>query len=370
MKTTKLTTYFLLVVIALTSIVCNACKEETPKPTPIIAVESISVEPMFSIVVGSSKILTAIVKPDNATNKVVIWTSSNANATVDDNGKVTAVKVGEAIITATAGGKIATCTITITEDITQNPVTDITLNKDNLELMLGEFETLTATVLPDSATNKTVTWSSNSASATVDANGTVTAVSAGSAIITATAGGKTATCTVVVKTIPTEGVLINGVVWAKYNVDEPGVFAATPESAGQFYQWGKNTTDWDRSYSYSATTWEKANDPSPTGWRVPTSAEIVSLHDETKVTSEWIIQNGVKGRKYTDIGSGNSIFFCAAGCLLWSNGEGSYKTEDGFYWSSTRANSNDAYVLQFVQWNSSRNYYNRKSGYSIRPVAE
>ncbi|MDR0873068.1 MAG: hypothetical protein LBN27_06320, partial [Prevotellaceae bacterium] len=35
---------------------------------------------------------------------------------------------------------------------------------------------------------------------------------------------------------PADGVLINGVVWAKYNVDAPGTFAATPESAGKFYQ--------------------------------------------------------------------------------------------------------------------------------------
>ena len=90
-------------------------------------------------------------------------------------------------------------------------VTSVTLNKTELTLTEGESETLTATVKPDDATDKTVTWSSsNTAIATVDANGKVTAVKEGNAIITAKAGEYTATCSVIVsvpdKTGDIEGV--------------------------------------------------------------------------------------------------------------------------------------------------------------------
>ena len=81
-------------------------------------------------------------------------------------------------------------------------VTGVTLNKTSLTLNKGASETLTATVSPSNATNKSVTWSSSNTSvATVDSNGKVTAVSAGTATVTVKTndGGKTATCAVTVK---------------------------------------------------------------------------------------------------------------------------------------------------------------------------
>ena len=77
-------------------------------------------------------------------------------------------------------------------------VESVTLNKTELTLEVGGEETLTATVVPDNATDKTVTWSSDNAAVATVENGKVTAVSAGSATITATAGNKSATCTVTV----------------------------------------------------------------------------------------------------------------------------------------------------------------------------
>ena len=77
-------------------------------------------------------------------------------------------------------------------------VESVTLNKTELTLEVGGEETLTATVAPDDATDKTVTWSSdNTAIATVE-NGKVTAIAAGTATITAKAGDKTDTCSVTV----------------------------------------------------------------------------------------------------------------------------------------------------------------------------
>ena len=68
--------------------------------------------------VGDVVVLTATVNPSNASNKNVYWTSSDSSvATVDNAGKVTAVKRGTALITVTTenGNKTATCTITVTK---------------------------------------------------------------------------------------------------------------------------------------------------------------------------------------------------------------------------------------------------------------
>ena len=81
------------------------------------------------------------------------------------------------------------------------PVTSVTLNKTSASLKKGETLTLTATVAPSDAANKSVTWSSgNTSVATVTTSGVVTAVGEGTAVITVTTadGGKTATCTVAV----------------------------------------------------------------------------------------------------------------------------------------------------------------------------
>ena len=148
--------------------------------------------------------LTATVKPDNATDKTVTWSTANAAiATVSNNGLVTAVAEGTTTITAKAGDKTATCSVTVSKKVI--PVTSVTLNKTSLALTEQETFQLAATVSPDNATDKTVTWSSsNTAVATVSSNGLVTAVQEGSATITAKAGDKTATCTVTVskKVIP------------------------------------------------------------------------------------------------------------------------------------------------------------------------
>ena len=161
---------------------------------------------------GEAETLTATVRPDNADNKKVTWSSDKTEiATVDGSGKVTAVKPGEAVITVTTedGGKTATCKVTVKAKAVN--VTEVTLDKTELTLTEGEAETLTATVRPDNADNKKVTWSSDKTEiATVDGSGKVTAVKPGEAVITVTTedGGKTATCKVTVKAkvVPVTGV--------------------------------------------------------------------------------------------------------------------------------------------------------------------
>ena len=154
---------------------------------------------------GDTQTLSATVKPDNATDKTVTWTSSNTSVATVDGGKVTAVAPGTATITAKAGDKTATCAVTVEKKVV--PVTSVTLDRTTLTMTEGDTQTLTATVKPDDATDKTVTWtSSNTSVATVD-GGKVTAVAPGTATITAKAGDKTATCAVTVnqKIVDTSG---------------------------------------------------------------------------------------------------------------------------------------------------------------------
>ena len=159
--------------------------------------------------------LTATVRPDNADNRKVTWSSDKTDvATVDGDGKVTAVKAGEAVVTVTTedGGKTASCKVTVKAKAVN--VTDVSLDRTELTLTEGETETLTATVRPDNADNRKVTWSSDKTDvATVGGDGRVTAVKAGEAVVTVTTedGGKTATCKVTVKAkaVPVTGVEVN-----------------------------------------------------------------------------------------------------------------------------------------------------------------
>lgn len=149
--------------------------------------------------VGDTESLIATVKPDNATNKKIKWTSSDSSVvTVDSNGKISAVNLGQATITATSeeGGKTATCVVNVIV-----PVTGISLNMTSITLSIGGYTTLTPIITPSNASIKTVNWiSSNDTVASVSGNGIVTAKSAGSATIKAQTvdGGFTATCVVTV----------------------------------------------------------------------------------------------------------------------------------------------------------------------------
>ena len=179
----------------------SCSKNEDPEPTPpAVTVTGVSLnKTTLTLNIGASETLTATVAPADAANKKVTWMSGNeAVATVDANGKVTGVKAGEATITVTTedGGKTASCRVTVSDV----KVTGITLAA--LAIYVGESKSITATVKPDDATNKELTWkSSDTAVATVDATGKVTGKKTGSATITATAqdgSGVSGSCTVTV----------------------------------------------------------------------------------------------------------------------------------------------------------------------------
>jgi uncharacterized protein (TIGR02145 family) len=164
------------------------------------------------------------------------------------------------------------------------------------------------------------------------------------------------------------GVVINGVRWATRNVDAPGTFAAKLEDAGKFYQWNRKVaypatskvTNWDAS-TPSGTEWEKANDPCPSGWRVPTVSELSSLVNSG---SSWATLNGVTGRIF---GSGiNTVFLPAAGCRNGYDGTLYDVGACGNYWNASYV----AYGLYFGSVFVFTDYSDRSYGFSVRCVAE
>ena len=180
--------------------ISTSCGEK--KPVVIHVTDVILNKTTATLAVGDTVTLTATVSPEDATDKLVTWTSDNESvATVDSEGRITAVAQGTATITVKTndGDKTATCSVAVNETVIH--VTDVTLNKTSTTLTVGGTEALTATVLPEEATDKLVTWTSNKPSvATVDSNGKITAVAEGTAIIVVAThdGGKIATCKVIV----------------------------------------------------------------------------------------------------------------------------------------------------------------------------
>ena len=169
----------------------------------IIQVSSVSLDKTsFAITEGESETLSAIISPTNATDQSVTWSSSDESvASVSSGGVVTAKAAGSATITVKTndGGKTATCSVTVLAKTVS--VTGVSLSESSLSITEGDTRTLIATVTPENATDKSVSWTSSDESvATVSSAGEVIAKSAGSATITVNTndGGKTATCSVTV----------------------------------------------------------------------------------------------------------------------------------------------------------------------------
>jgi len=212
-------------------------------------------------------------------------------------------------------------------------------------------------------------------------------------------------------------VMINSICWATRNLDVGGGFCANPEDYGALYQWGRQSDghesptsgtavgpvsvldlngqvpvgdpaygkfiidatppyDWrtpQNDHLWNAGTdsspIKTVNDPCPSGWRTPTQVELESLGQTTFVTSVWTTENGIDGRRFTDIATGNDIFLPAAGTRdIFSGGlygGGMY----GYYWSSN-VDTDNAFYMEF---NSGNMYYGsmpRTSSYCVRCVLD
>ena len=153
----------------------------------------------LALTVGEKQTLTATVEPAGADDSTVVWTSGDAKvATVDQNGKVTAVGAGTTTITATAGGKSATCDVTVSTKPV--PIKGIALS--DAAVSVGRSIQLEPVFTPADTTERDVTWASSDRTvATVDANGRVSGVAEGKVTITVTSTADptiTASCTVTV----------------------------------------------------------------------------------------------------------------------------------------------------------------------------
>ena len=160
-----------------------------------------------TMTIGDFLQLTATIYPKDAEYKDVIWSSDNEDvAVVDQKGLVQAKAYGKVKITATSkdGGLEAVCNVTV-EPVA---VTEVSLNAKAVTLKVGETYQLKETILPENATDKTVTWTSSNTKAATVSGGAVTAVGTGSAVIIVktNSGAKTASCTVTVQgSLPSEG---------------------------------------------------------------------------------------------------------------------------------------------------------------------
>lgn len=364
--------------------------------------------------IGDTLTLNAIVSPADATDKSIEWTSDNTSiASVDPNGKVTAIGNGTATIAVTSldCGETASCVVNVVQR-----VMGIRLNKSKLTLYEGEEEMLIPTINPMNAADKTIKWTSSNASvALVDDIGKVTAVSKGSATIKAEANdgsGVFTICTVVVKEPfgPVDLGLPSGLKWANANLG-----ADEPKDFGDYYAWGELEPYCSRPDTFQPLTWKEGKTKgytwasyqwcngdshkltkychadkasywdgvgSPDGktvlaleddaahvklggkWRIPTEAEWDELL--TNCTWTWK-RDGVNGAIVTGP-NGNSIFFPAAGYYAFVS-----HTDDnhGYYWaSSLGSNPEHAWCVDFNSNSIDKYAFSRICGQSIRPVSE
>ena len=298
---------------------------DTPSEKPLtVQVTGITLDKTeVSIKEGESVTLIPTVKPDNATNKAVTWTSSNeAVATVDTDGKVTGVKAGSATITATANdgsGKSASCSVTI------NSSAPVSGEAVDLGLPSG-LKWATCNLCENGFVSSPEEYGDYYAWGEIEPKSTYS--------------------------------------WSTYKWCNGDYTKLT-----KYYPSGK-TDYWDGSGSPDNKTVlelkdDVANVKLGGKWRMPTDAEWTELR--TKCTWTWTTKNGVNGRLVTAT-NGNSIFLPAAGYRYDISLYGS----SGCYWSSSLDTGRPSYAwyVLFGSAKVSRNYIYRSGGRSVRPVSE
>lgn len=181
---------------------------------PTLVEEIVLSQTAATLHVGDEILLSATIMPDDATDMSISWSSSNpAVAAIDNEGNVSALSIGTTEVVATANdgsGISATCNITVEATLVES----IFLSHSQATLRIGGSLQITATVFPDDATDRSLTWSSSHTDvAIVDANGLVTAIALGTTEITATSNDGSvisASCSITVEATPVESIQISG----------------------------------------------------------------------------------------------------------------------------------------------------------------
>ena len=199
---------------------------------------------------GEELTITATISPNNATNKNLTWSSSDTSIVSVNDGKVRAHQQGKATITVKTddNGKTATCGVTVYPKV--NHVTGVTLSHTSATLTEGEELTITATISPNNATNKNLTWSSSNSSVASVVNGKVKALKAGYSTVSVKTedGNKTANCNITVVEPPKATSLslsknyINGYIYRDHSKLYRVNVSAYPSNAVTDYQWNSSNT--------------------------------------------------------------------------------------------------------------------------------
>lgn len=296
---------------------------------------------------GEEKTLTAIVLPANATNRNVIWSSSDETiAKVSKDGIVTGINAGSATITVTTedGNKTASCQVTVENAINGHTFVMMgdglkwaTMNVGaTSETDYGDYFAWGETE-PYYSSQDPLTWKEGKSAGY--AWGSYSHVYSGMT--------------------PNTGI-------NKYQVAD-GQTSAMWYYDGQFI--GDGLTELERVDDAAQSNWGGT-------WRMPTDAEWTKLRDTNKFTWSWTSDyngTGVSGETVTSKVPGyigNQIFLPAAG---YRNGTGlRYAGSRGYFWSSSLYTgfSSYAYSVYFTSGNVSRDYYGRYLGHSVRPVSE
>lgn len=377
----------------------------------VISVESVSLDKTsVELTEGETITLTATVKPDNATNKKVIWSSSNEEIATVKDGVVSAIKEGEATITAKSddGGKTATCSVKVNAKTIA--VESISLDKTEASLKVGETITLTATISPDDATDKNITWSSSDETITTVEDGVVTAITVGKTSIIARCGEKEAICLITVNPKEYEYVDLGlSVKWATCNIG-----ANSPEEYGDYFAWGETETktsygkenykfykakyieayvdengfshprqlEYDgftkyvptQGYGYEGYLDDKTElDPEDDvahitmggKWRMPTIDECYEL--KNNCTREYVELNNIRGYKFTSKIEGYTdkwIFLPFAGSYGYDVGG------EPLYWSSSIDSGGPSVARLLPTHDYQVPTWDRWKGLTVRPVLE
>jgi uncharacterized protein YjdB len=149
-----------MAVLSITS--CGKTEPKEPEKPATIKVTGVTLDRQtLEITEGETFALTATAAPSNATDKSLTWSSNTtAVATVDGNGKVIAVKAGDATVTVTTkdGGKTATCKVTVKEK--SIPATGLKVEPSSITFVEGQTKSLKATVTPSNSTDEVI-WPSS-----------------------------------------------------------------------------------------------------------------------------------------------------------------------------------------------------------------
>ncbi|MDR0437459.1 MAG: Ig-like domain-containing protein [Bacteroidales bacterium] len=387
MKNNLLLLIAFLVAFSLILISCGKDEDDTPT---IVSVVNVTLSPNDTTLgINDILTLTATVLPINATNKTVSWESSDTTVVTVVNGKITAIARGSAIITVTTedGNKTATCAVTVDTVA----VTGISLNPKTAALIEGATLTLTATLLPANATNKTVIWTSSNTNIATVTDGTITAIAVGTTTIIAITqdGGKADTCLITVTT--PDRCNINTPGWGSSlgTVTRGSEHTISNDSITQIWSDAVRATNCDKTDfvggSFGNFNADCRSNPDhlgdlfswcavirfqdqlcPAPWRVPTRQDFIDLD----------IAMGGTGSSRTD--SAHLVWYIdtdvnqwagAYGGFCYSNGSLSNQGSYALYWSqSDESDQGNSLFFTSDGYINPRDWSNKFYGFTLRCI--